>query len=337
MKVIPLTLFNSFKNKTDDKIYLFNKKIVNKVKKNNNLKNKSSLLKLYLNKINTQNYLSQTKKFLGEKYITRDKLNELTTSFFSLLISEDNFTEQYLLFYKIILENYYNYHKYDFSYLVNLVESKFLIDFENKKVLLTSLINNLIKIPKDINDKEKNNYIKSYKINNLKNIYFMIKNNILDKKIIPSIYQSLSKDDNYEYLYEFLKLNLDIEYLRNFNQTKLSCCNLRLQTLFKELYLELENDKEKTKLENKETKENKPKISNKLLIVNIIEEYLFLEEIEEVITFIENHILKKNLQVKFVETILSYGKENNKEKEMTYLLEKVKDTLKKKPVLTKDL
>ena len=333
MKIIPLAVFNSFKTNIHEKVYLFNKKIVNKVKKNNSIRKNSSLLKLYLNKINKENYLSQTKKFLGEKYITKSDLNEFTTSFFSLIISEDNFTEQYLLFYKTIIENYYNIHQYDFSYLVNLVESKFIIDFQNKKVLLGNLINKLVKIPTDINDNEKNNYINSYKKNNLKILHFMIKHKILDSKITTVIYNTLNSQNNYQFLYEFIKLNQDIQYLQNFYKNNINKLSLRLQTIFKELIKLLET--KPTNLNTNIVKKTNHKISNKILIYNIIEEYLFLEDIDEVKTFIENHILTKNLQVTFVETVLNYGKKNNKNKEMTELLEKSKDVLKKKPVFVK--
>lgn len=333
MKVIPLAVFSSFKTSIKEKIHLFNKKIVNKVKKNKNIKNKSSLLNLYLNKINKENYLSQTKKFLGEKYILKNQLNDLTTSFFSLLISEDNFTEQYLLFYKTIIENYYEFHQYDFSYLVNLVESKFIIDFQNKKVLLSNLINKLVKIPKDIDENEKINYINSYKKNNLKVIYFMIKHKILDSKLKNFIFDILNSKDNYQYLYEFLKITQDIEYLKDFCSNNLDELNLRLKTIFKELLNKLEN--KSTVISKSPITRPTPKISNKILISNIIEEYLFLDDVDEVKTFIDNHILTKNLQVVFVETVLNYGKKNGKNAEMTQLLEKVKDTLKKKPVQVK--
>lgn len=335
MKVIPLTFFNSFKFKTKEKVFLFNKKIVNKVKKSNKFKKNPSLLSLYLNKINLENYKNQCKKFLSEKYITKDKLNDLTTTFFSKIISEDNFTEYYLLFYKTILENYYDEHKYDFSYLVNLVESKFMIDFENKKVLLQDLINKLIKYPDDIKEDEKRNYIKSYKINNLKIIYYMIKHNILDEKIKDHIYKNLNNNNNYEFLYEFIKLNQDLDYLNEFIKNNFTKLDLRLQTLFKELNTTLLKTTILTNQPKNITTPNK--ISNRILIINIIEEYLFLNDIDEVITFIENYILKKNLQIKFVETVINYGKLNNKVDEMTNLLEKVTNTLKKKPVITKNL
>ncbi|ADO67511.1 hypothetical protein crov477 [Cafeteria roenbergensis virus] len=330
MKIIPLTIFNSFKNKTDDIIYLFNKKIINKVKKTGSIKKKSSMLNLYLNKINIDNYIIHAKKFISEQFISKEQINTFTKNFFALIITEDNFTEQYLLFYKIIIENYYSYHKFDFSYLVNLTESKFLMDFKNKRVLLEKIINDIVKVPDDITLKEKENYLKSIKINNLKIIYYMIKHNILNKQIMSTIYTVLDNDTNFEYLYEFIKISKDIDYLKTFDFTK---CNLRLQTLFKELLnnLEINNVHVDCKKE-----ENNPKISHKLLIINVIEEYIFLDEIDEVITFIENYILKKNLQIKFVETVILYGTQHNKSTEMTQLLEKVKNTLKKKPVIKMD-
>ena len=327
MKVIPLNTFYSFKNVSNDTILLFNKQIKNKLKKNNNLRKNQTILNLFLNKINTDNYLIQCKKFLAENFIPKDKFNTITTEFYKKIISEGNFTESYLLFYKTIIENYYNDTKYDFSYMINLVESKFIIDFQNKKVLLGSFINSLTKLPNDIQEKEKNNYITTYKLNNLKLIYSMIKNNILSNDIIPYIYEILSKENNEEFLYEFLKLTKDINYINTIDITQY---NLRFQTLFKELKLSLQNNNPNHK-NNKSIQ--KPKYSNKILIINIIEEYLFNEEIDEVKVFIENYILKKNLQVTFVETALTFGKNNNNLKDIQDMLEQVKDTLKKKPVI----
>ena len=326
MKVIPLNTFCSFKKVSNDIILLFNKEIKNKLKKNNNLKKNQNILNIFLNKVNTENYLTQCKRFLAENFINKDKFNYITTEFYKKIISESNFTDSYLLFYKTIIENYYNESKYDFSYMINLVESKFKMDFENKKVLLESVINNLTKIPNDINQKESCNYIKSYKINNLRLIYSMIKNKVLSDDIISYIYDTLNSDTNIEFLYEFLKLTKDIQFINNLDISKY---NLRFQTLFKEL---------KNSLNKKDTNNNKslsikkPKFSNKILITNIIEEYLFNDEIDEVKVFIENYILKKNLQVVFVETALTFGKNNNNLKDIENMLELVKHTLKKKPI-----
>ena len=336
MNTIPLNIFYSFKSQAKDIILLFNKEIKNKLKKKNNLKQNQTILNLYLNKVNNDNYLVQCKKFLGSNYIEKNKFNEMTEEFFQKIISEDKFTENYLLFYKTIIENYYNETKYDFSYFINLVESKFLIDFENKKVLLQNIINKLTSIPKDLTEKELENYVLTFKINNLRIIHFLIKHNILDCKINKYIYNILLNNQNHEFLYNYLKLNEDLDFIKSINFDNM---NLRFKTLFNELILNLEkNNKLETnhykKDENiKNFKDNKLKVSHKTLIKNIIEEYLFIDEIEEVKVFIENYILKKNLQILFVETALNYGKTNNKEEEIVNMLELVKETLKKKSVV----
>lgn len=322
---IPINTFCSFKNQTKDIILLFNKEIKNKLKKKNNLKQNQTILNIYLNKINNDNYLIQCKKFLAQNYIEKNKFNEFTEEFFQKIISEDKFTENYLLFYKTIIENYYNETKYDFSYFINLVESKFLIDFEDKKVLLQNIINKLLIIPKDLQEKEFQNYLNTFKVNNLKIISFLIKHKILDNKINDIIYQKLLEEKHHEYLYNYLKINLDIEFIKNLNMDIFS---LRLKTLFKELVGSIKKSENRIK-----SKDEKMKISHKTLIKNIIEEYLFIDEIDEVKTFIDNYILKKNLQIIFVETALSYGKINDKEKEIINMLELVKANLKKKSVI----
>ena len=329
MKIIPLNKFCSFRTLVNDEILLFNKEIKTKLKNNNNLKKNQTILNLYLNKVNNDNYFNQCKKFISTNYIQKDSFDNLTLEFYKKLILEGSFTESYLLFYKTIIENYYNESKYDFSYLVNLVESKFLMDFENKKVLLESFIKNLIDIPKDLNESEIKNYHNTHKLNNIKLIFYMIKSGILSDSLISNIYKTLSLDGNEDFLYEFLKLTKDENYISTMDLNNLS---LRFKTLFIELKKELQDtnqDAEKTRI-------SKPKISNKILITNIIEEYLFIDEIDEVKTFIENYILKKNLQIKFVETVLLYGKQNDKQKEMETLLEQVKDVLKKKPVILQE-
>lgn len=317
----------SFKMKSTEEILLFNKEIKSKVKKTYNLKKNHTILNLYLNKVNNENYLVQCRKFLQENYLTENKMDEFTIEFYFKLISEDNFMESYLLFYKTIIENYYNFTKYDFSYFINLIETKFLMDFTNEKMLLQDVINKHIKIPDNLNDIEKQNYIKSYKLNNLKLIHLLIKHNILKKDIEKHILNNLNEYEDKEFIYHFINITNNIDYIDNIDINKLS---LRFQTLFKELLNKKKsNEKEFTIVKSK------PKTSHKTMIHNIIEEYLFNEEIDEVNTFIENYVLKKNLQVLFVETSILYGKKNDTENEIYEMLELVKSTLKKKPVINK--
>lgn len=329
MKLIPLNRFLEFKTLVSEKILLFNKEIKSKLKKNNNLKKNQTILNLFLNKVNNDNYFSQCKKFIEKNYIQKESFDNLTVEFFKKILLEGTFTESYLLFYKTIIKNYYNETNYDFTYLINLVESKFLIDFENKKVLLESFIQNLINIPTDLNKKEIINYHNTHKLNNLKLIYYMIKNNIFSKDLITIIYKTLSQNDNKEFLFEFLKLTKDINYINSINLNEF---NLR----FKTLYIELKQQLEKNTIKNVDVINTKPKISNKILIINIIEEYLFIDEIDEVKIFIENYIFKKNLQIVFVETALQYAKQNNKRKEIEYMLKQVTETLKKKSIILQD-
>lgn len=324
METIPLEIFKKFQSQCTKKIYLFNKEIKNKIKNIKTLKNKS-ILNLYLNKINSENYLNQCRKFIEEKYINSSEFPKLTEEFFSKVISESNFTNEYLLFYQSLIENYYEDSKFDFSYLINLIETKFMLDFTNKNMLLKNTINKLIFLPNDIENKEKENYLKSFKINNLKLISFLINNNILKPELKKTIYEILEND--VEYLYHFIRLNNDVEEIDKLDLEKY---DLRIKTLFNEL-----RNKTPTKTENNKhlVNENKgKKFSTKLLIINMIEEYLFMEDFEELKYFVENNILKKNLQVKFVETVLLYGKNNKMEKEMKEILEKLKVILNKKPV-----
>lgn len=327
MKIIPISLFLNFKSLVNTHILLFNKEIKSKLKKNNNLKKNQTILNLFLNKVNNDNYYNQCKKFIANNYIQKNTFDNLTLEFYKKIILEGTFTESYLLFYKTIIQNYYNQSKYDFSYLINLVESKFLMDFHNKKVLLSSVINKLIQIPTDLSQDEIKNYNNTHKLNNLKLIFYMIKNNILSETLTLNIYSTLI---NYkEFLYEFIKLNKDIEYLNSIN---LNHFDLRFKTLFIELKKKLQENHKN----NITTTINKPKISNKILITNIIEEYLFIDEIDEVKTFIENYILKKNLQIQFVEIALNYGKNNDKQDEIENMLTKVTSTLKKKTVILQE-
>ena len=339
MAVIPLDIFFSFKSKTSDKILLFNKKIKNNVKKHKNLKKFQSPISLVLNKINNENYEIHLKTFLKNNYLEDSSFENLTIEFFVKMLSDDKFMEYYLLFYKELLQAYYSKTKFDFSFLVNLVESKYLMDFENKKVLLENIIHKNIKIPSDLNDKEKNNYLQTYKNNNIKLIYYLIKNNIIQNNIIKNvIYPTLNKKDNISFLYEFQLLYKDYDYIKTLD---LSEYDLRFQTLFKELLNEENIPKlfkvNKSKVKSELNDKEKPKISNKILIENIIEEYLFMEDIDEVKTFIDNHILKKNLQIKFVEIALEYGKKNDKIDEIKFMLQNVSPNLKKKPVKIQSL
>jgi len=333
MNVIPLKDFYEFKSYANIQILLFNKKIKNKVKKNNNLKKNCNKLNLFLNKVNKENYYSQCKKYIEDNTFDRETLKIFTTEIFKKILCDGEFIESYFLFYKTIIDNYYNYCNYDFTYFINLVESKFIMDFSKESVLLSTIINNLISIPDDVTLTEKTNYLKTHKFNNLKLIYYLIKHNILDKKIIPYIYEILSNqitEDSHEALYLFITYNEDLEYLKTCD---LSSFNLRISTLFSELQKKLENNIITHVIKTKNKVNKNLKTCNKTLIINIIEEYLFMEDIDEVKIFIETYVLKKNLQRIFVETSLIYGKSNDKEKEIKNMLENVSHILKKKPVL----
>ena len=305
MKTIPIDIFLSFKNKCKKELLLFDEVIKDNYQlnlKQLNLKNGNNL-SLILNKITLQNYPEKVKIFLQEEFLGNNNLlNKFTREIFVKMLQDINFQFCYLKFYTEIISAYNFYGiEYDFSYLINLVESKYLMDIHHKDVLLSKII------------KENLSDDKSLVYHNLILISDLVKEKILDDKILDVIFNDLNQHLNLaEELYIFVKENPKPEFLQ---QIDLSKYNLRYQVLFSEL--NQINKQNSIKLEKEQELIVNNKEENE--IRNMIEEYLFLEEIEEILTYFKNKISTHQMKNLWVEVSLDLYLEEEENK-ILYLL-----------------
>jgi hypothetical protein len=140
-----------------------------------------------------------------------------------------------------------------------------------------------------------------------------VKEKILDDKILDVIFNDLNQHLNLaEELYIFVKENPKPEFLQ---QIDLSKYNLRYQVLFSEINQINQQNSIKQELEQELIVNNKEENE----IRNIIEEYLFLEEIEEILTYFKNKISTHQMKNLWVEVSLDLYLEEEENK-ILYLL-----------------
>jgi len=317
-ETIPINKFILFKNKCNNEVLLFNKVISTpKVNlKKINLKNEN-LLSLILNKITLNNYQDKAKEYLENEFLgSNESLDSFTRQIYFKMITDEHFQYCYLKFYQIIISAYNFYGiKYDYSYLINLVETKYLMDIYNKDTLLGKIINK--EIPSD----------RKFCYHNLVLIITLIKENILSYDLFNQIMKDFINNTHFsEELLVILKFYQEKQE-EIISQLDLSKYSLRYQVILNEMLEkeeevndEITNDKLKPKNDEKDN-----------LFRNIIEEYLFIEEIDEVITFIKKHLTTNLDHNKFVEIIIEIYLENENQNLLDLLMELYQKNYIKKP------
>ena len=264
---IPIEHFLIFKSKAKDELLLFNKKFTNNNIKQLNLKNNNNL-SLILNKITIDNLNDKVSQFLQKEFLgSYELLDKFTRDIYFKMISDEHFQLVYLKFYIIII-NAYNFYgiKYDFSYLINLVESKFIMDIYNKDVLLSKIIK----------DNITDNNLTIH--NNLKIIYFMIQQNLFSYELFNHIIQTIINNPSFEeHLITLIKINPDKNILQLINKDLYS---FRFKVIIDDIFYTQKNTNNITENTNKHIN----------MITYIIEEYLELLEPQEIITFYQNNL-----------------------------------------------
>jgi hypothetical protein len=202
---------NDYKNKKNKN---YQKKIVNILKnpKIQIIKDKIlNKVNLILNKLSENNIENLTIEFLENIKINNiNDYNEFIKIFYYKILSEINFSKYYLKFFYLITEIYKNVYGYNIEYFYNLIESKFIYDYED---IIDDEYNFLV----DIDDKRINNltlimemiklrffndifklYFEEYILNQhkyLSDIYHIFKNIEIKEQYIISIKNLLNNND----------------------------------------------------------------------------------------------------------------------------------------------
>lgn len=250
------------------------KKKVNFEKKINNL---ITHVNDILNKLTRNNFDLILEEFVSNPIFFLPKnIKNISTNFWKKMIHDENFINLYLDFL-FTIQSIVEKSKLNLDFIENiliLTELKYKSDFLN----INNEIQELIQVPEDITEENLNDYLSVYKINNLKIIHYLIENKILSEVFEDNIIDILNENDkNGELFYKWFSF---YKVLSKKNTEKLS------------LILEENNFSNRIKilLENLLEKENNSNINfiteeeddfdNE--IINIIEEYLYIKDIEEI-------------------------------------------------------
>lgn len=156
------------------------------------------------------------------------------------------------------------------------------------------------------------NKLNDMNITNISIIYYMVKYNLLTKNIIDDIYSYLYNNKNYEELYHFVKLFELRDKYDLLKKEMVNITNNRIKLMFDVLFENKEDNKNITKKNNVKTDEFKN------LVYNLMEEYLYLNSMDEVIYYMENELKKSDYKL-FVTHINNYYSET-KNKQILKLL-----------------
>lgn len=291
------------------------KKIIKPISKSNILKNSKlqsaknkdeNKVNMILNKLSEDNIDNIIKEFLETFVdIDQDQYNIILQTIYLKLIKDDKFIYVYYKFYNIINSIYTSLFDLENKHFIDIIQNKIMYDYA------------------DLNLNDNFSYLKRIKteenrINNLKLIVLLIESNNFDKKITKEITPILLKknyipDLVFWFNHETIKKSISINNFYDTLVNKLNNdMNNRSVILLKNL-LNIEDDIDEIEDDSSvnsedscmiSVKEENNKSSFQIEVDNIIEEFLLLEEPEEIIDFIKDFSSnKKNIKI-FTTTLL---------------------------------
>jgi hypothetical protein len=250
---------------------LKNQKLQNK---KDNIENKVNLVLNKLSENNIDNLLVEFINNIGQ--ISIEEYNIIQKTFYIKILSEINFVKVYLKFFNYINTIYNKVQNYDMKYFISIIETKFYNDYTDD-----------IKIDEEYKFINEFN-TESQRINNLMIIQNLIHINIFNNDIINECKNILFNQTKYlsDIYYWFQFDNKVTNYDINIINQILSCDNITTRDkVLLESLCKITSIKDDQKIEKKHIEINKDILL--LEINNILEEYLLMKEIDDVIYFIE--------------------------------------------------
>ena len=298
------------------------KKLIKPILKCNILKNSKlqtekntieSKVNLILNKLSKNNFDQIVEEFVIKfSEINQSDYNIILKSLYIKAIKDEKFINIFLKFYHIINQIYSYLFDFNNKYFINLLETKIKFDYQE------------IKLDKEYSFFE-NLKSEENRINSLKILIYLVEKNNLKIDVINIVSNFLMETDyipdiNFWFSNKFIKNNLDI---KNFNEklvNKLSNdINNRSLVLLKNLLdsndiqyeLNIDDDLDEDSDEdinicNNLNNDETTKSDLEIQIDNILEEYLLLEEFDEVSSFIESFNKDDSKKKIFMETLLNF-------------------------------
>lgn len=281
---------------------LFTQSNINFKRKKNN--KKINILKNTHFQLNKNKFENKLIMILNK--VSNDNIDKLVVEFLQNIeiSSEDEFkTVQHIIFTKIIKEidmlpDYYNFitsifkvmyfkHKYEPTFLINILQNK--VNYDYNDIELTDDFKFIEDFTNEL-----------YRVNNLKIIKYFIHMGLLSNELNDSISNILLNQNKYYIDISFWFTNMNLENYKDSLIMKIKECNsmrekFLLENLFDEkIVVEEETVLESNVVENNTT--NNDELKN--LMNSIIEEYLYFKSNNEVKEFIEEYCIKpedKNL------------------------------------------
>ena len=276
----------------------------------NKIENKVNLILNKLSELNINNLLVEFVETIGK--IKEEEFNDIQKAFYQKMQSDISFVKIYINFYKLISKLYILQFNYSNKFMINILEAKFLYDYYD--IEYTENFNFLMEY------EDANNFIisENKRINHLIIIKNMIYSNILNNNLENIITEELLKQKNYyaDIYYWLQNKTLD-------DTIKLSIKNiisnntlpLREKVLLDNLIIDTKNTEVKGAVKSLVTPQIKEQnINSDTLAIeseNIIEEYLFMESIDEVKIFIDNRCKDAISKNKFSQYLFNKYFESN--------------------------
>jgi hypothetical protein len=296
------------------------------------IENKVNLILNKLSELNINNLLVEFVETIGK--IKEEEFNDIQKAFYQKMQSDISFIKIYIDFYKLISHVYILQFNYSNKFMINIIESKFLYDYYD--IEYTETYNFLMEY------EDANNFIisENKRINHLIIIKNMIYSNILNNNLENIITEKLLQQKKYYadiyYWLQNKKLDDTIK-LTIKNIIMNNTLPLREKVLLDNLILDNKNTEVKGDVKSLSTPQIKEQnINSDTLAIeseNVIEEYLFMESIDEVKIFIDNRCKDAISKNKFCQYLFNKYFESNIES-TSKMLEFIK-TLVKKQILFK--
>ena len=300
------------------------KKITKPISKSNILKNSKlqtaknkdeNKVNLVLNKLSEDNLNNIIQEFL-ETFVDVDqeKYDVILKTIYLKLIKDEKFIYIYYKLYNIINSIYFSLFDLNNKFFIDTIQNKVLSDYNVKK----------LKDPFKFVSKLKT---EENRINNLKLIILLIESDNLNKEIITKVTNIIINDDKipdivFWFNNKIIRKNIKLEDYYDILSSKLkNKINNRSRVLLKNL-LNIEDneilddsdsssdDEELSEFSDDScvisVKEENTKSEFEIEIDNIIEEFLLLEDVDEILTFIKEFSKDKDSTKIFTKTLLNF-------------------------------
>ncbi len=261
------------------------------------IENKVNLL---LNKLSKENFDLIIKEFLKTFHtLDQDNFNKVLKVLYLKIVKDDKFSKIFFNFYSLISSIYVRIFDLNIKYFMELIQIKTEFDYNNGE-----LEDDFIFLKK-INNEE-------YRINNLRLIIMLLENKNLKVDIVKLISKYITNtnyvpDINFWFSKDLIKKKDPVENYHEILISKISNIHdnrslVLLKNLLEINDIKVEEESEEETEYTLDLKDDSNKSNYEIEIENIVEEFLLLEDFDEITTFLE-----KNKKINDCNKIFTYN------------------------------